>query len=200
MKLFYAPGACSLSPHIVLREAGIPYQLEKVDLRTHTADGADFYAINPKGYVPALQFEDGRVLTEGPAIIQYLADRAPESKLAPAAGTFERARLQEWLNYISTELHKSLGAFFNPKLPDEVRQSTLNILDKKFDYLSKQLAGRTFLLGDTFSVADAYLYTILRWTDRFKIDLGKWPVLQAYMDRVAARPAVQASLKEEGLS
>ena len=190
-----------MSPHIVLREAGVPYQLEKVDLRTHTtAGGADFYGINPKGYVPALQFDDGRVLTEGPAIIQYLADRAPESKLVPAAGTFERAQLQEWLNYISAELHKTLGAFFNPKLLPEVRQSTLNILDKKFDYLSKQLAGRTFLLGDTFSVADAYLYTILRWTDRFKIDVGKWPVLQAYMARVASRPAVQASLKEEGLS
>ncbi|MGO9832286.1 MAG: glutathione transferase GstA [Myxococcaceae bacterium] len=201
MKLFYSPGACSLSPHIVLREAGIPYQLEKVDLKTHTtAGGADFYSVNSKGYVPTLQLDDGRVLTEGPAIVQYLADRKPESGLAPAAGTFERAQLQEWLNYIGTELHKSLGALFNPKLASEVKESTVAGLQKKFDYLAKQLSGKKFLLGDAFSVADAYLYTILRWADLFKIDLGKWPALQEYLARIAARPAVKVSLNEEGLS
>ncbi len=201
MKLFYAPGACSLSPHIVLREVGIPYQLERVDLKTHTtAGGADFYSVNSKGYVPTLQLDDGRVLTEGPAIVQYLADRKPESRLAPASGTFERAQLQEWLNYIGTELHKSLGAFFNPKLASEVKESTVAGLQKKFDYLAKQLTGKKFLLGDVFSVADAYLYTILRWTHLFKIDLGKWPALQDYMARIAARPSVKAALNEEGLS
>ena len=201
MKLFYSPGACSLSPHIVLREVGIPYQLEKVDLKTHTtAGGADFYSINSKGYVPALQLDDGRVLTEGPAIVQYLADGNPDSKLAPAGGTFERAQLQEWLNYVSTELHKSLGALFNPTLAAGVKESTLNAVEKKFDYLAKQLDGKKFLLGDSFSVADAYLFVILRWTHLFKIDLGKWPALQDYMARVAARPSVQVSLTEEGLS
>jgi glutathione S-transferase len=201
VKLFYSPGACSLSPHIVLREVGLPYELEKVDLKTHTtAGGSDFYGINPKGYVPALQLDDGRVLTEGPAIVQYLADRKPAAKVAPAPGTFERSQLQEWLNYIGTEVHKTFSLLFNPKLPADFKEVTLGNVGKKFDYLSKQLAGRKFLLGDTFSVADAYLYTILRWTHIFKIDLAKWPVIQEYMTRVAARPAVQASLKEEGLS
>jgi glutathione S-transferase len=201
VKLFYSPGACSLSPHIVLREVGLPYQLEKVDIRTHTtADGADYYGINPKGYVPALQLDDGRILTEGPAIVQYLADRKPDAKVAPAPGTFERSQLQEWLNYIGTEVHKTFGLLFNPNLPADFREVTLGNLGKKFDYLSKELTGRKFLLGDAFSVADAYLYTILRWTDRFKIDLAKWPLLQNYMARIAARPAVKASLQEEGLS
>jgi len=201
VKLFYSPGACSLSPHIVLRELGLPYQLEKVDLKTHTtAGGADFYGINPKGYVPTLQLDDGRVLTEGPAIVQYLADRRPEAKVEPTSGTFERPQLQEWLNYISTEVHKTFSLLFNSKLPPEFREVTLANLGKRFDYLSKQLAGRKFLLGETFSVADAYLYTVLRWTNGLKIDLAKWPALQEYMARVAARPAVQESLKEEGLS
>ncbi len=201
MKLFYSPGACSLSPHIVLREVGIPYQLEKVDLKTHqTASGADYYAINPKGYVPALQLDDGRILTEGPAVVQYLADRKPDSRLAPAAGTFERAQLQEWLNYIGTELHKGMGVLFNPKLSAEARETVVLTMQKKFDYLSKHLANRKFLMGDEFSVADAYLYVILRWTHHFKIDLGRWPALQEYLARIAARPAVQTALQEEGLS
>jgi len=201
VKLFYSPGACSLSPHIVLREAGAPYQLERVDLKTHTtASGADFYGINPKGYVPTLQLEDGRVLTEGPAIAQFLADRAPDTHLAPAPGTFERAQLQEWLNYIGTELHKSFSSLFNSKLPAEVKETTLAGLHKKFDYLSRELAGRKFLLGDTFTVADAYLYTILRWSRLFKIDLSEWPAIHEYIARVGQRPAVRASLQEEGLS
>jgi glutathione S-transferase len=201
VKLFYSPGACSLSPHIVLREVGLPYKLERVDLRTHTtAGGADYYGINPKGSVPALELDDGRILTEGPAIVQYLADRKPDAKVAPALGTFERSQLQEWLNYIGSEMHKTLGMLFHPELPPEMKQITLANVSKRFDYLAKQLAGRKFLLGDAFSVADAYLYTILRWTHLFKIDLGKWPVLQDYMARVAARPAVKESLSEEGLS
>ena len=201
MKLFYSPGACSLSPHIVLREAGLPYELEKVDLKTHTtAAGADFYGINPKGYVPALVLDDGHVLTEGPAVVQYLADRKPEAKLAPAPGTFERSELQEWLNYISTEVHKTFGLLIHSKLAPDFKETTLANLGKKLDYLSKHLAERKFLLGDAFSVADAYLYTVLRWTRGLKIDLNKWPAVQEYMNRVAARPAVQAALKEEGLS
>ncbi len=201
MKLFYSPGACSLSPHIVLRELGLPYKLERVDLKAHTtAGGADFYGINAKGSVPVLQLDDGRILTEGPAIVQYLADRKPDAKIAPPAGTFERSELQEWLNYISTEIHKLLGLLFNPKLPAEFKVVVLENASKRFDFLAKHLAGRKFLLGEAFSVADAYLYTMLRWTHLFKIDLGKWPVLQDYMARVAARPAVKEALNEEGLS
>jgi glutathione S-transferase len=201
LKLFYSPGACSLSPHIVLRELGLPYTLERVDIHNHTtASGADFYGINPKGYVPALELDDGRILTEGPAVVQYLSDRKPEAKLAPPAGTFERAQLQEWLNYISAEVHKTLGALFHPELGPEAKEKTLANVGKRFDYLSKQLTGRQFLLGDNFSVADAYLYTLMRWTRLFKIDLAKWPPLQDYVARVAARPAVKEALREEGLS
>jgi glutathione S-transferase len=201
VKLFYSPGACSLSPHIVLREVGLPYTLERVDLKTHTtAGGADFYGINAKGSVPVLQLDNGRILTEGPAIVQYLADRRPDVKVAPAPGTFERSELQEWLNYISTELHKLLGLLFNPKLPADFKEVVLGNASKRFDFLAKHLAGRKFILGDTFSVADAYLYTVLRWTHLFKINLEKWPVLQDYMARVAARPAVKEALHEEGLS
>lgn len=201
MKLFYAPGTCSLSPHIVLIEARLPYQLEKVDLKTHTtAGGADYYAVNAKGYVPTLELDDGRFLTEGPAIVQYLADLKPDAKVAPASGTYERSQLQEWLNYIGTEIHKTFGLLFNSKLPAEFRELTIANLGKKLDYLSNQLAGRKFLLGDAFSVADAYLYTVLRWTRGMKIDLAKWPVMQEYMARIAARPAVQQALQEQGLS
>ena len=201
MKLFYSPGACSLSPHIVLREVGLPYKLERVDLKTHTTQGgADFYGINPKGSVPALQLDDGRVLTEGPAVVQYLADLKPEAKVAPPLGTFERTELQEWLNYVSSEIHKTMGLFFNPKLPPDFREMMLGNLSRKFDYLAKHLSGRNFLLGDAFSVADAYLYAMLRWTHLFKIDLTKWPALQDYMARIAARPAVKAALNEEGLA
>jgi glutathione S-transferase len=201
VRLFYSPGACSLSPHIVFKELGLPYALEKVDLKAHTtASGADYYGVNPKGSVPALQLDDGRILTEGPAIVQYLADLKPAAKLAPALGTFERTLLQEWLNYLSTEVHKTLGLLFNPRLPPEFKEETLAKVSKKFDYLSQRLTGVEFLLGEQFSVADAYLYTLLRWTRLFKIDLTKWPVLQKYMARVGARPAVKASLNEEGLS
>jgi glutathione S-transferase len=202
MKLFYTPGACSLSPHIALREAGLDFDLEKVDLGTKkTAGGADFKTINPKGYVPALQLDNGEVLTEAAVIVQYIADKAPQKKLMPAAGTPEHYRAQEWLNYIAAEIHKGVSQLFNPKMPDGFKQTVKEaVLPPKFDFLTKALEGRSYLLGESFSVADGYLFTILSWTGHVGIDLGKWPVLKAYSDRVAARPAVQAALKAEGLA
>lgn len=200
MKLYYSTGACSLSPHIVLREAGIPFELVAVDLRSkRLQDGSDFRAINPKGYVPALQLDDGQLLTEGPAIVQYVADLKPESKLAPPAGTLERYRLQEWLTFIGTELHKSFGVFFNPNATDETRNEARERLSTRFDFVAKALEGKSYLLGDTFTAADAYLYTILRWTKFAGIDLAKWPSIQAYFERVTARPAVQQALEAEKL-
>ena len=201
MKLYYSPGACSLSPHIALREAGIAFQAEKVDLATKkTESGADYRAINPKGYVPALLLDDGEVLTEGSAIVQYIADQKPGSHLAPANGTPARYRLQEWLNYITAELHKSVGSLFNAKMPKEWQDQVKEAIASRFDFLSKQLAGKTYLTGDGFSVADGYLFTVLGWTQYVGIDLAKWPVLKAYCDRIAQRPAVQAALKAEGLA
>ncbi len=209
MKLYYSPGACSLSPHIALHEAGVIFETEKVDLGSkQTESGADYKAINPKGYVPALKLDDGQVLTEGPAIVQYIADLKPGSKLAPASGTPARYRLQEWLNYITSELHKSVGSLFNSKMPKEWQDQVKEGIAGRFDFLSKQLEGRAFLTGDGFTVADGYLftvpdgylYTILTWTSHLGIDLGKWPILKAYLERVAQRPAVQAALKAEGLA
>lgn len=200
MKLYFSAGACSLSPHIVLREASIPFELVAVDLRSkRLQDGSDFRAINPKGYVPALQLDDGQLLTEGPAIVQYVADLKPESKLAPPAGTLERYRLQEWLTFIGTELHKSFGVFFNPNATDETRNEARERLSTRFDFVAKALEGKSYLLGDTFTAADAYLYTILRWTKFAGIDLAKWPSIQAYFERVTARPAVQQALEAEKL-
>ncbi|HXC19890.1 MAG TPA: glutathione transferase GstA [Steroidobacteraceae bacterium] len=200
MKLYYSPGACSLSPHIVLLEAGLPYTLVKTDLKTKkTAGGADYLTINSKGTVPALELDDGRVLTEGPAIIQYLADQKPESGLAPRAGTFERYQLMEMLNYITSEVHKAFSPLFNPESSAEMKQASVNALTKKFDWLTGFLGDKTFLLGNTFSVADAYLFTVLKWTRIVKIDLARWPALAAYQARIAQRPKVQAALKEEGL-
>lgn len=196
MKLYFSPGACSLSPHIVLREAGVPFELEQVTLSTKkTSTGADFNAINPKGYVPALALDDGQVLTEGPAIVQYVADLRPEAKLAPSGG-LPRARLQEWLNFISTEVHKGFGPLFNPKTPDDARQATIEKLGTRFDYVVKSLGDKPYLLGE-FSVADAYLFTVLRWTTFLKVDLGKWPALKGYIERVESRPAVKAALAAE---
>lgn len=201
MKLFYSPGACSLSPHIVLREAGLPFTIEKTDLRIKkTETGLDYYSINTKGAVPALQLDDGRVLTEGPAIVQYLADQKPESGLAPRAGTFERYQLMEILNYITSEVHKGFSPLFNPKISADWKASALANLDKKFDWLSTYLSSKTFLMGTTFTVADAYLFTVLRWSESVGVDFGKWPVLAAYRSRVAQRPAVQEALKAEGLT
>jgi glutathione S-transferase len=201
MKLFYSPGACSLSPHIVLLEAGLPFTVEKTDLKTKkTETGSDYYAINSKGAVPALQLDDGRVLTEGPAIVQYLADQKPESGLAPRAGTFERYQLMEILNYITSELHKGYSPLFNPKISADWKASAMANLGKKFDWLSGFLGSKTFLMGTAFSVADAYLFTVLRWSERVGVDLAKWPVLTAYRARVAERPKVQEALKAEGLT
>jgi glutathione S-transferase len=200
MKLYYSPGACSLSPHIVLLEAGLPFTLEKTDLKAKkTASGTDYLTINSKGAVPALQLDDGRVLTEGPAIIQYLADQKPDSGLAPRAGTFERYRLMETLNYITSELHKAFGPLFNPASSPDAKQAALENLGKKFDWLSTQIEGKKFAMGDGFTVADAYLFTVLRWTRYVGIDLGRWPALAAYVERVGQRPKVHEALKTEGL-
>ncbi len=201
MKLFLKPGACSLSPHIVLEELGLPYQTETVDLKTkQTASGQDFLAINPKGYVPALQLDGGELLTEGQAIVQYLADLAPEKKLAPANGSLQRYQLQSWLTFIGTELHKSCSPFFNPAAPQAMKDMACANLERRLAYVAQQLEGRDYLLGGDFSVADAYLFTVLGWFKYLPVDLSAWPLLQAYQARVAARPAVQAALKAEGLA
>lgn len=200
MKLYFSPGACSLSPHIVLREAGIPFELERVDLRSKQLKrGGDFNEINDKGMVPTLELDDGQRLTEGPAIVQYLADQKPESGLAPAAGTIERYRLMEWLNFISTELHKSYTPLFSPATPEEHKKNVKELLAKRFDLVSKRLEGKTWAMGDTFTAADAYLYTVLRWSPLVGVDLAPWPTLTAFMDRVAARPHVIEALKAERL-
>ncbi|HEU4428624.1 MAG TPA: glutathione transferase GstA [Myxococcota bacterium] len=200
MKLYLSPGACSLSPHIVLREAGIPFELERVDLKTkRTESGADYYAVNPKGQVPLLKLDDGDSLTEGPAIVQYIADHSPGAKLAPAAGTKQRYHLLEWLNYVTSELHKSFGSLFAPNTPDEYKKIVEEGLEKKFEYLDRQLSGRPYLLGDGFSVADAYLFTVLNWTRVLSIDLSRHANLVAYQKRVADRPKVREALKAEGL-
>lgn len=200
MKLYYAPGACSLSPHIVLLEAGLPFTLEKVNFATKKTDqGVDYLTVNSKGAVPALKLDEGHVLTEGPAIVQYLADQKPESGLAPRAGTFERYQLMEILNYITSEVHKSFGPLFNPEASAEWKAASKTALGKKFDWLSGFLGTKPFLLGNTFTVADAYLFTVLSWTGHVGIELGKWPVLAAYHSRIAQRPKVQQALREEGL-
>lgn len=200
MKLYYAPGACSLSPHIVLREAGLPVELVKVDLRAKkTESGEDFSTINSKGSVPVVKLDDGEYLTEGAAIVQLIADKAPGKKLAPANGTKERVRLQEWLNYIASEMHKGIGQLFNPAMPEDFKTAVRNgLAARQLPYLEKSLAGRDYIMGD-FSVADAYLFTILNWTNIHKIDLTAFPNITAYMKRVAARPAVQEAMKAEGL-
>ncbi|QGH63970.1 glutathione transferase GstA [Serratia proteamaculans] len=200
MKLFYKAGACSLSPHIVLREAGLDFTAEKVDLALKkTESGADYLTINPKGQVPALLLDDGSLLTEGVAIVQYLADRVPDRGLIPAAGTLSRYHAIEWLNYIATELHKGFSPLFTPKTPEEYKTIARDKLDKQFDYLDSVLAKQHFLLGNKFSVADAYLFTILRWAIALQFDIKKRSQLSAYFDRVAARPAVDATLNAEGL-
>jgi len=201
MKLYYVPGACSLAAHIVLNEGGFSFEKEKVDLATRkTEAGLNFTAINPKGYVPALKLADGQVLTEVAALLQYLADCVPEKQLAPAAGSMERYRLQEWLNFISTELHKSFGVLFNPKAPEEWKAGVKDVLARRFEHVSTRLDGKRYLMGDTFSVADAYLFTVLGWGQWVAVDLTPWPVLTGYLARVADRAAVQATLRAEGLA
>jgi glutathione S-transferase len=200
MKLYFAPGACSLSPHIVLRETGLNFELEQVNNQEKkTKSGEDFWKVNPKGQVPVLQLDNGEKLTEGPIVVQYLADQKPGSGLLPPPGTMERYRVQEWLNFITSELHKSFGPIFRPTTPEEFKKISKENLGKRFDYLDKHLAGRQYLMGDKFTVADAYLFTVLRWTARIQMDLGKWSNLKAYVDRIAARPKVQEALKAEGL-
>jgi glutathione S-transferase len=199
MKLYFAPSACSLSPHIVAHELGIPLALTRVDTQAKkTADGADFWAINPKGYVPALELADGSVLTEGPAIVQYLADQKPEAKLVPPPNTLERYRLQEALGYINSEIHKAYSPLFNPKTSPEVREERLAYLHKRYGLMEKQLANGPYLFGDQFTVADAYLFTVTRWAAFVKLDLADFPNLRAFQERVAARPAVVAALEAEG--
>lgn len=201
MKLYFSPGACSLSPHIVLREAGISFSALKVDIMTKQIEGGgDFRAVNPKGYVPALELDDGSVLTEGPAIVQYLADRVPASNLAPANGTIQRYRLQEWLNFITSELHKQFGPMFDPTTSEELKQKLRERIAGRLDWVDQQLKGRDYLMGAQFTVADAYLFTVVNWCQWTGVDLGRWPVLAGYMKRVAARPKVQEALKAEGLA
>src|SRR5882757_593213 len=200
MKLYYFAGACSLSPHIVALEAGVAVTMVKVDSKTKkTESGSDYLAINSKGAVPALQLDDGRVLTEGPAIVQYLADLKPESGLAPRAGTFERYQLMEILNYITSEVHKSFTPLFNPAGSAEMKEAAATNLSKKFDWLSGFLGKKPYLMGNTFTVADAYLFTVLNWTGYVKIDLSKWPVLAEFKSRIAQRPKVHQAMKEESL-
>jgi glutathione S-transferase len=200
MKLYFSPGACSLSPHIVLREAGLDFSAEQVDLRNKvTAGGADFRAINPKGYVPALQLDDGSVLTEGAVIVQYLADRAPESKLAPAAGTPERYKLMEWLNYIAAEVHKSFSPLFNPATGEEAKGAARAAIINRLKFVEQALDGQDYLMGSQFTVADAYLFTVLGWAGHVQLSLAELPTVQAYVARVGARPAVQQALRDEGL-
>lgn len=198
MKLYYAPYTCSLSPHIVLRELALPFELVKVDNRTkQTADGRDFHTINPKGYVAALELDDGQVLTEGPAIVQYLADLRPDKALAPPPGTWERVRLQEWLNFVTSEIHAGSAPLFHPELPEEAKAYFRERLFRRFDGLEHTLAARPYLTGERFGVADAYLFTVLGWCKFFAIDLGRWPALPAYARRIGRRPAVQAALRAE---
>ena len=200
MKLYYTPGACSLSPHIVLREAGLDFQAVKTDLKAHKLeDGTDFYGVNPKGYVPLLELDDGERLSEGPAIVQYIADQVPAKKLAPAAGTMARYRLQEWLNFIGSELHKGIGSIFNAALPEEAKALARTKALSRLQWVDRQLEGKNYLMGEDFSVADAYLFTVVNWTAHTGIDVSGLKNIGAFMARMAARPAVQAAMKAEGL-
>jgi glutathione S-transferase len=201
VKLYYAPGACSLAPHIVAHEAGLNLELVKVDLGSHkVAEGdGDFYAVNPKGYVPAIQLQNGELLTEVATLVQYLADQKPESGLAPAAGTIERYRLMEWLTFVSSELHKGIGVLFNPKLAEDAKQVMKEKVTTRLGWLDKELSGKDYLSGSRFTVADAYAFTVLRWTYPLGVDLTAFPNVRAYMDRVSQRPKVQAALRAEGL-
>lgn len=200
MKLYYAPGACSLSPHIVARELELPIEIRKVNNKDKTIEGGgDYWKINPRGYVPALELDGGEILTEGPAIVQYLADRKPEAGLAPKAGTLERYRLQEWLNFLTSEVHKQFSPLFKPNTPEDYKPIAKQNIATRFDWLEQQLAGKDFLMGRQFTVADAYLFVLLNWTKSQQIDLSRWPNLAAFRKRVAARPHVKEAMKAEGL-
>ena len=200
MKLYYMPGVCSLSPHIALREAGLSFDLANVDRATKkTPDGEDYLTVNARGYVPALRLDNGDVLTEGPAIVQYIADQVPAKKLAPANGTMERYRLQEWLGFVSTEIHRGFTPLFNPAVSNESKAVLKERLIARIGYLNEVLATRPYLMGDTFTVADGYLYVTMRWTKPTKIDLSPFPNVLAHFKRVGERPAVKEALKAEGL-
>ena len=201
MKLYFSPGACSLSPHIVLREAGVTFDLEQVDLKTKkTKGGADFKSVNPKGQVPVLVLDDGRMLTEGPAIVQYLGDQKPALGLVPAAGTFERYRLQEWLNFVTAELHKGFTPLFRPDTPDAYKEIARANLAAKLAVLDAHLAKNQYLMGDNFTVADAYCFVVVGWSKFVGVDLKPFANVGAYLGRIAARPKVQEALKAEGLA
>ena len=202
MKLYFSPSACSLSPHIALREAGLDFQLVKVDLKNRklAAGGADFTNINPKGYVPVLELEDGTRLTEGPAIVQFIADQRPESGLAPKSGTLERYRLQEWLTYINSEIHKGFSPLFKPNTPDDYKVIARENLRGRLAFVAEHLAKTDFLLGGRFSVADGYLFTVLNWAQWTGIDIAQWPSLVAFQGRVGSRPAVKAALAAEAVA
>lgn len=201
MKLYYAPGACSMAPHIVALEAGYTIDLEKVDIPSKkTADGGDYWKINPKGYVPALVLDDGQILTEVAVISQYLADQRPESDLLPKLGTMERYRQMEALNFAATEIHKQLGVLFNPAMTPEMKAVQIGTIERRFGSLEKMLEGEAYIMGDKFTAADAYLFTVLNWTNVLKIDLGKWPNINAYVARIGERPKVREAMKAEGLT
>lgn len=200
MKLYYSPGACSLSPHIVSRELGIPVELKKVNTKDKTIeDGGDYWKVNGRGYVPALELDNGQILTEGPAIVQYLADQKPDAGLAPKAGSFERYRLQEWLNFLTSEIHRQFSPLFKPNTPDEYKKIAKENIAARFDWLDKQLAAGDHLMGKQFTVADAYLFVLLGWTKPTQINLSRWPNLAGFHKRVGARPKVQEALQAEGL-
>ena len=200
MKLYYSPGACSLSPHIALHEAGLTFESVLASTKSKKlVDGTDYLTINPKGQVPLLELDDGQRLSEGPVIVQYIADLVPEKGLAPPAGTMARYRLMEWLNFITSELHKSFGPLFNAAMPEEGKALYRTRLSDKFRWVDAQLDGKTWLMGDTFTVADGYLFNVSNWAKHVGLDLSGFTQLQAYLQRVAARPAVQAALRSEGL-
>ncbi|HET9670480.1 MAG TPA: glutathione transferase GstA [Casimicrobiaceae bacterium] len=199
MKLYFSPAACSLAVHITLEASGLPYELERVDLSAHTtASGKDYYTINPKGYVPTLEVDEGERLTEASVVLQYVADRKP-GILAPVFGSMARYHLMEWLNFIATELHKGVGPLWNPKTGEEQRMNVVQALGRRLDYVAKSLSGRAYLTGDAFTIADAYLFVILNWRKALRFDLDRWPILVQYAERVAALPAVRAAMKAEGL-
>ncbi len=200
MKLYYSPGACSLSPHIALHEAGLAFEAIPAPTKTHKLpDGTDYYTINPLGYVPLLELDDGTRLREGPAIVQYIADQAPDKHLAPANGTLARYQLQSWLNFISTEVHKGFSPLFNPATPEEYKTMARAKLRERLQWVDGELAGKQYLMGEQFTVADGYLFTVTNWAPHVQVDLAGLSNLAAYRERVAARPAVQAAMKAEGL-
>lgn len=198
MKLYYSAGACSLSPHIVLHESGLPFETVQANMKNHQLkDGTDYYGINPKGYVPLLELDNGERLSEGPAIVQYIADLVPAMQLAPAAGTMARYRVMEWLNFISTEVHKGFSPLFNAAMPAEAKTISLDKLATRYKYVDEQLAQKSYLMGDDFSVADAYLFTVTTWARHVGLDLSGLKNLEAFMARMRERPAVKAALKAE---